>query len=359
MATQIKIVIDGNTISGWESISVSRALGSLSGDFTFNLTDFPLADTKTINPGKAIVIEMVGDTSLSHKLMTGYIDRVSRSKDANSTTLEFNGRDKTSDLIDSAALYKTSNWRKKKISQICKDICNPFGIPVVLETSDFQVEDFALQSGETAFTAIERLARAYSIMLITDEFGRLKLSRVSANRAEVRLVVGQNVKSVLYEEDYSGRYSKYYARGQGKGSGNEWSNDIVALKGESEDLGVDRYRPYVFSVEKKMNRTEIQKRVNWEAQVRAGRAVRCDVVVKGWLQDPTSFVSAPWAVNTIVNIVDEKWGIDSEFIISAVTFTLSNTEGRTTALELSPPEIFAADPSEKIELSRRSSVRPT
>lgn len=357
MSTEIKVSIDGETFSGWKSVSVSRALGSLSGDFNFSLIDFPIEDTKNFAPGKSASVEMSGGL-IPQKLITGYIDRVVRTKDGDQTSLEFSGRDVTSDLIDSSAIYKNSTWKKKKISKIIKDICDPFGINVVLDVTDVDVEEFTIQSGETAFASIERLARAHSFLLITDENGRLLLSKISSNRASVRLEVGQNIKRITYEEDNSGRYSQYLAKGQGRGSGGEWTNDTISLKGESEDADIDRYRPYVFSVEKKMNRTEIQKRVNWEAQVRAGRAIRCEVVVNGWLQDPTSEVSEPWKINLITNVVDKLWGIDSEFVTSSVNFSLGD-EGRLTTLELSPPEIFAADPSSRIQLSRRSSVRPS
>ena len=356
MTSEIKVKIDGDTFAGWETLGVSRALGSLSGDFNFNLIDFPIDKTKNFAPGKSVEVEMSGGL-LTHRLITGYIDRVVRTKEGRSTSLEFAGRDKTSDLIDSSAIYKNNYWKKKKISKIIKDICDPFDISVVLDVDDVNVDDFTIQSGETAFTAIERLARAYSFLLMTDENGRLLLSKVSSDRASVRLEVGQNVKRIMYEEDNSGRYSEYLAKGQGKGGGSEWSNDIVSLKGECSDSGIDRYRPYVFSVEKKMNRTEIQKRVNWEAQVRAGRAIRCEVVVNGWLQDPTSEVSEPWKINLLTNVVDKTWGIDSELVTSSVNFSLTSSGGRLTTLELSPPEIFSENPGDTVKLSNRSSVR--
>lgn len=354
---EIEVIIDGTKFIGWNSVNVTRVIGELCGDFSFSLVDFPIGSTKNIIPGSEVSIEMTGKP-LSHKIINGYIDKVTRNKTSDETSLEFSGRDKTSDLIDCSAAFKNSSWKKKTVSQICKDICDPFGIIVTLDTNDTLVEDFALQTGETAFAAIERLTRAYSILPLTDELGRLKLSKIGIKKSAVQLKVGDNVKSLTLEEDHSGRYSEYFARGQGKGNGASWLKNTIDLQGRCLDFGVERHRPFIFIAEKRMSPTEIQKRVNWEAQVRAGRAIRCNVVVQGWLQDPTDQFSFPWTVNEIVNLVDRNWGINSNFVISSVTYNLDNAGGRITSLELSPPEIFASDPSDKVQLSRKSSVRP-
>jgi prophage tail gpP-like protein len=330
----------------------------LCGDFSFELTNFPVDDLANVMPGKTVAVD-IATTKMKHKIITGYIDSVRRTASGGGSQFEFSGRDKTSDLVDSSALYKTSSWRKAVLSKIVTDICEPFDVGVVTYLDeDPTVEEFTLQTGETAFGAIERLCRAFAILPVTDSEGFLTLTSVGDSKADIRLVVGDNVKYLEVEEDDSGRFSEYYFKGQAKGNGSSWQKKNTQLVGLSWDDDVSRYRPFVCMCEKKMTRTEIAKRARWEAQVRAGRALRCSVTVLGWLQEPNKIDSRPWEINELIELQYDAWDIDAELVISSVTFGLNEADGRFTNLELSPPEIFAANPSERIELSRRSRVRP-
>jgi prophage tail gpP-like protein len=356
----ISVIINGKRFFGFKDPNVSRALGALSGDFSFSLANFPLDNTKEIVTGQSVEI-VIETTGIQHKIITGYINKTKRSFSGEKTELQFVGRDKTSDLVDCAALYKNSQWKKKKLDSICEDICKPYNIYV--DSADIDpapmVEDFALQSGETAFSAIERLCRAFGILPLTDENGSLLLTSIGINNADVRLIVGENIKEIDYEEDDSGRYSDYYFRGQGSGNGSQWKNDVIRLLGKAVDVDITRYRPYLAFGERRMKPTEIARRAAWEAQVRAGRAIRVTITVLGWLQDPMDENSRPWRINELVEIIHNSWEISAQLVVSSVIFNLTEQGGRYTILELNPPEIYKADPGETIELSRRSRVRPS
>lgn len=328
----------------------------LSGEFSFTLFDFPFFKTKEIKAGTPAKIQMG-----SQDLIVGYIDRVRRTKSAQGTALEFTGRDKTSDLVDCSAIFKTNSWRKKSLFGIVSDICTPFGIDVTLSGfEDPIVEEFAIQTGETPFAAIERLCRVYSLLPLTDQYGGLLLTNVAGDTADVSLTVGQNIKKIDYEIDYSGKFSNYIFKGQTRGKGAGWLEDKIDLKGEAVDVGVDRYRPIIFVAEKNMTPLEISKRAAWEAQVRAGRAEKTTVITTGWMQNTMvpPIASRPWTINELVSVRDSEWGINVQLLLTSVTFDLTTTGGRLTTLELSPPEIYKADPAEEIELSRRSTVVP-
>lgn len=361
--SEISIEIDGVTYEGWDNLNVNRNINSICGDFQFTMADFVFDDMEPIIAGQNVVVKISAGVAgiLETKLITGYIDRVSRRKAGNSTELSFSGRDKTSDLVDCSAIHKSNTWKRKGVLEIAQDICSPFGIDVEWDTdaTGQVVDDFTIQNGETSFAAIERLCRAFGILPTTDPDGKLLLTAIGEEKADQRLEVGKNIKELLTEEDYSGRYSQYICRGQPRGNGSTWTKDNIQLLGEAIDAGIDRYRPLVLIAEKKMTATEIAKRAAWEAQVRAGRAIKSDVTVRGWYQDPENEEgSRPWEIGEIVELIDESWKINAELVISSVSFSLAEGAGRITTLELSPPEIFKADPGETIELARKSSVRP-
>jgi prophage tail gpP-like protein len=354
----IYLKIENTRIGGWKDITVSRSLGALSGDFEFSLVDFPLEETAGIVAGEAVEIYM-SDGNVQHNLITGYIDRVSRQENSNNTILKFNGRGRTSDLVDCSAVHKSNTWKKQKLSKIAEDICQPFDIFVSSFTiDDPTIDEFTLQNGETSFNAIERLCRATGILPLEDENGNLLLTTIAENKADVRLIVGQNVKEIEFTEDYSGRYSQYIFRGQRRGNGSTWVKDQQRLRGTFEDTDVLRYRPMIALAERHTTDTEIARRASWEAQVRAGRAIQCQVLHRGWFQDPDNQFSRPWTINELTEIIHDTWGIHSELVNSSVTFQLSESSGRLTKMVFSPPEIYAADPGDEIKLSRRSSVRP-
>jgi len=352
----ISVVVNNLQYSGWESLQITRSLDYLCGNFSFTLANFPFESTKALVPGVPAIIFFGGQ-----RLITGYLDAARRSRSGNSTQLDFSGRDRTSDLVDCSAIYKTNSWKRTSLLKIASDLCLPYGISVSLVgVPDSVVAEFALQTGETPFAAVERLCRVYGILPMTDMFGNLMLTTVQSSRANVPLVVGQNVLTVSYEEDDSGRYSEYLVKGQARGQGGGWLEDRIDLKGSARDAGVDRYRPLVIVAERHMTAQDIAKRASWEAQVRMGRGSRVSVTVMGWSQD-TRFpdeASRPWALNELVNIRDASWGIDANLLVSSVTFDLSSGSGRLTTLGLSPPEVYSRDPSDRVQLSRRSSVRP-
>lgn len=355
----ISLKIGNARYTGWTGVSVTRVIGEMCGDFNFTLVDHPVDTTKNINSGDEVIVSLEKKTG-SDRLITGYIYVTERTKDSNGTIYTFTGRDKTSDLVDSAALYKTSTWKQKDLSKIAIDICEPFDIDVFMFATDPQVKEFALQSGETAFAAIERLCRAYTILPLTDENGTLVLTSIGDSKADVVLEVGKNIISLVLQENNSERYSQYYARGQKRGGGQQWKNDYVSLVGSATDADIVRYRPMVIAAERHMTAGEIKKRAAWEAQVRAGRAIRAIVTVPGWYQNIDSpETSRPWTINELVSLVDLDWGINATLVIGSVTFEVSEAGGRVTKMELYPPEIYAANPSERIQLSRKSSVRPS
>lgn len=353
---EISVILAGTSYTGWEALRIERTLDSLCGSFYFSLYDFPYEDTLQIQPGTSAVIK-----SGTQELITGYIDSVRRSKNGMQTRLEFTGRDKTSDLVDCSAIYKSNRWKKSTLFAIAADLCAPFGINVVLAgVSDPKIDEFAIQTGESPFEAIERLCRAEGILPSTNTSGELLLTSVGTDTADTSLIVGDNILDITYELDTSGRYSEYLFKGQSRGAGSGWLTDKINLRGTSEDSEIDRYRPLLVVVERKTSSAAIAKRAAWEAQVRAGRGERTQVVLRGWEQTQSIIPggSRLWTINELVSLKDQTWRIDAQLLITAVTFELSESSGRLTTLDLRPPEIYKADPAEKIQLSRRSRVTP-
>jgi prophage tail gpP-like protein len=85
---------------------------------------------------------------------------------------------------------------------------------------------------------------------------------------------------------------------------------------------------------------EQKKRAQWEATVRAARAVSVQVTVQGWRQGNGEL----WPVNALVN-VDLPWlRLSGDMLISELTHTLDES-GTRTQLTLRRPDAFIPQPA--------------
>jgi len=358
MSDDIVMQLGTSDFTGWKSISVQRTMESFCGSFTVELVDKQGSATNQITEGIATKLFVKEDLfGANYPLINGYIDGVKLKLSGQSTQMSIQGRDITCDMIDSAAIAPSNTWTKAKFSKIIRAIVLPFGITV--DTSqliiDEEIDKFTLQNGETAYEAIERLCRSQAVLPLTDFEGNLLLtySADTTVKADEDLVVGDNVLEVEREASWADRYSEYFCRGQRSGKGKAWDGRITQMVAVATDLAIDRYRPMVFMSENKATDRNLQSRVNWEAQVRAGRGTFYNVVVQGWFQHNaiTRAKTRLWTVNERVNIKVPRWGVDEQQLITAVDYHIDESGGRKTRLVLKNVDVYKSNPTEEVALT--------
>ena len=252
-------------------------------------------------------------------------------------------------------MHPSQTWTKKRFALIVRDILTPFGLDVDVTqlTANPKIEKFTLQSGESAFNAIERLCRSQAVIPLSTVEGVLLLG-YAANafeRAIVNLEVGVNVKSISESSSWRNRFSRYIGRSQTTGRSKRWTAKMLQCAAEAVDAGVTRYRPLLFIAENKADTALLEKRVNWEAQVRSGRALTYTVVVDGFYQktadgEPLTL----WQKNKRVNLKCAYWDVDIERLITRVEFSLG-PRGELSTLILKHPDIFKPNPSDEVDLT--------
>ena len=239
-----------------------------------------------------------------------------------------------------AAIVKSNAWTDTTLFDMAKDLCAPFGINVLDATNETQkFKEIAVQSGETCFSIIERVARTLGVLPITIPDGDLVLTySAEENQNPVAdLVLGKNIKSLDETTDLKQRFSEYIVKGQASAGGKPWAaNKAVDLTATAVDKGITRYRPTVIMSEGKTDGAKIQSRANWEAQIRSGRSTVYTVEVRGWFQTPgTDIVEPePWAVNTLVNLIADSYDIRKVQLITTVEFSLDSDGGRKNSFNL-------------------------
>lgn len=331
----------GNLIhEGWTSAEVTRSIETVSGAFSVGLAGRgpggvnPIA----ITPGQACTVAIGGQT-----VITGFLDAVSSSYDKGSHSVTIRGRDATGDLVDCAARAGAGRWSGVGGLPIARDICAPFKIAVSAAADvsrPFQA--FHLQTGETAFAALDRLCKAYGVLPMSDGQGGLLLTRAGAGGACAELRLGGNILRASAEFDHKDRFQTYTVLAQSATRDDVPPEASTGGQGQATDPAVTRYRPRLIVADQPDNGADYDLRARWEASSRAGRALRATLTVQGW-RDAAGALYRP---NTVVDVQDDWLGIHASLVVASVKLSLS-AQGTTAELTVAPAAAFDIQPMPK------------
>lgn len=354
--TDLTLAVGGRRYEGWTGATVTRSLETISGTFSIRLSEKSPGETtpRQVRPGDRCQVLLHGEA-----VITGWVDTVRASYDGESHEVEIAGRDATGDLVDCSAASEPGEWHDETLEAIVARLCRPFDISVrggvsgaelvqglsggsptaaTLATAPFR--RFRIEEGETVFEAIERGCRMRGVLPLSDGAGGIVLGRPARTRAGVRLERKVNILSASGEASWLGRYSDYTLLGQQPGNDFLSPESAAHVIAEARDAGVTRHRPLTIIAEQALDTAEAQERIDWEANVRAGRARRATITVQGWRETPED--GAPlWEPGRLVQVRDDWLGLDREMLISAVTQS-TGEDGSTSTLTLYPEGAFIA-----------------
>lgn len=328
-ANNCTLWVNGRIYGGWTAIRINRGIEQLSGSFTLTVTEkWPgQAEARPIKKGDSAVVKIDGEA-----VCTGYINRTRSGFDSGRTWFEVEGRDKTADLVDCSAVWKSGQWKNSSVAQIAADLCRPFGIAVVIgkpaeKAAAEKNASFALEDGETVQDALERLLRMKALMMWTDGNGNLVISLPDTTPAETALVQGENLLQAEAAADETEQYSSYAVKGQQRGKHN--------AKGTAADAGVARYRPLVILAE---DGQDPAARAKHEQTMREGKADTATATVQSWRQGGD--LGGLWLPGLRVKLTAPYIHKDGdEMVIAALEYS-KDDNGTLTRLDLVNPKAF-------------------
>jgi prophage tail gpP-like protein len=344
---ELELLIRGQAFTGWESMSLARALDAVAAQFEVTVAD---RDPYPIRAGDEVSVRLAGTV-----LLTGYVDSVESSGGPTGREFTVQGRDRTADLVDCSAglrpgedpdeLEDLTEWVGVTLIDLATELAAPFGVDVrALFTETQEPFDlFRRQVGESAWSAIERAARRRGVLVFSSGEGELLLDLPASGRASASLTEGEggNVKGWTVSIDHRPRHSHYLARAQLPGS-DAFNGTVPAeIEGRARDNGVSRFRPLLVLGEGAMTFDDADDRAAWEASVRAARSERLSVIVPGWRQ--VARTGPVWTVNQTAEVRILSAGIQSTLLVDSVQF-LRSAEGTTTQLGLTRPDAYRAEP---------------
>jgi len=364
MIDPITLVIDDRSYGGWTAARVTRGLTRCATDFEIEVSErwAGQAEPWRIKPFARCEVFAGKD-----RLMTGYVDSYSPSGSATSHSVRIGGRSKTSDLIDCMPDIQSGQFSGYTLAAIARSVAAPAGVDVVVETPNAErtIANANLEPTETAWVFLERLCRLVGVLATDDPQGRLVLTNVGGTKASGRLVHGRNVTQYGGKLSGEKRWSNYILKGQagigGGGGGvpglSMWDGAAgiygpvapggpvatvqTALRVETTDPEVPRYRPHVAIAESQMSLAEMQHRVEWQKRFAFGQSVEAQITIPGWRQPDGTL----WRVNQMVPVDHPMLGVNQDLLISAITWSLS-AKGHETEFTLNPVEAFEPDPNQ-------------
>lgn len=327
----LRLEIGDTLYGGWTSVSIRRGIGQLAGTFDLSVSERWPGQTvpRPIQPGASCRVLIDG-----RPVITGYVDDVRMSYNGTSHEVTVSGRDKTCDLVDCCP--PSMQLSGATLAGIARSLAAPFGIEVIDKAGTTAVPGFKPNPGDTCFEILEQLSRASGVFLTTDGEGRLVITRVSTNKAPVRLELGRNVREGKGTFSMRDRYSEITVLGQTAAT--ETWNGVSAAQQKTvvRDKAIPRHRPLVLVAEQE--HAGANKRAQWEINTRYGKGNTATYTVYGWMCG-----SDPWSPNVLVSIVDGFLGLDVTWLLGAVTLSL-DAQGYRAELTLSPPEAYEVEP---------------
>tara|TARA_R110002050_G_scaffold269917_1_gene412412 strand:- start:35417 stop:36448 length:1032 start_codon:yes stop_codon:yes gene_type:complete len=322
----VALSLDSQDWYGWQEIKIQSAITQVSSEFTLKLTD-KWSDTQSPRPIKkgAACSVSINDVTV----VTGYIDDVNTSYDAQSHSIEVAGRDATGDIVDCSA--PSFQWIGRSLLKGAQALCKPFGVAVVATTDVSKAfERMKSDEGETVFEVLEQAARVRGVLLMADGLGGLIIGRAGNQRLSGRFELGVNIEQGSGRQSMRDRFSEYTVKGQ---SSDPFGGDSSVMA-KAKDSAVKRHRPKVILAEDGLDLAGCKTRAIWHRNIAAAKGNEVNYVVNAWHLDGQLIQP-----NYLVHVSDPFLKVSGEMLIVSRTFILDD-KGLRTEVTLSDPKAY-------------------
>lgn len=354
MANAPVLTINGRELPYWSSVRLNSSIDSLADTISISYkvhSQTPKGDANPLTFDGDELAEVHLDGEL---LMTGYLDCVEASSSTGGDVVEISGYSRTADLV-ACPVLATKTYKDQTIEAICKDLCKPFGIDVVVDESATEpaktkLVRFKAEFAENVADALGRVCRYAGLLLFSSPDGGLQLSRAGSTVIKTELRHGQNIEEVRVTRDARDRHSDYYVASDGvSGIDPDDADKDDGRYAHAVDPGVGRYRPTILSTEQDV-KTQSQRKTQaeWERNRRAAMSLHVSCKWTSWKHS-----EGVWRPNTRVRFTYSKMRIDREMLVSSVSLA-RESDGSAVQLELDHPSSFEP---RTVPLPRRSKAR--
>lgn len=328
----------------FKRVVVSRTIDGVCGEFSITMSR-PADNKKPFKAGDVIDIQLEGS-----QVMRGKVYSVDVEGDAFDDYIAISGRDITGDLVDSTvpdSAKVTSDGanifdiagkiiQAKGMSKVIK-VVNSTGGAVAPFTKE---EIVSCEIGDTVIEFLMKYCRKRQIFLNTSASGNLVFFKADGSTTGNRVINNfknnnNNVTDYKAKFGLAERFYKYTCKTQASSG---WDNGGVDSEATVFDTDVDTFREMEFKLEEGFSGSdECKDRAAEESNVRRARAFDYTVTVVGFKD------KSLWGVNQLVNVFDDRSGVQGEFLISGIEYKIDNREGTTTKLIITNKDAYTAE----------------
>jgi len=337
----MKLEVGGKQYTNFVSAVCELRLDSLSSQFRFEAVA-PKGQPLPFKGGEPCSVYIDDE-----KILTGHIEVVDVSYDANSYTITVSGRDKTGDLLDSTIdTIPDLSGDGLTLKRIIEAIIDSVGLDIKV-IDQVNPEPFtwteviaAPEAGERAFDFIEKYSKMRQVLLSSDGNGDLVItsnSGVTANGAVQHIIGGDdnNVIKSQFSYDTTGRYNFYkVASGLNPLALNQAGDtdlaSVVNQSGGVLDNDIKRKRTLVLISDTPYSDAPCYDRAKWEADIRRARGLAYSATVPMFRVG--GHTGRLWQINRVYQIVDDYIGKIEQMLCNSVTFTFDADSGSNTDL---------------------------
>ena len=350
--------------------AISR-LDALSRTFSFSAA----SKEKLLLPfkgGESIVVTVDGVEFLTGSIEVVTIQGETPQEGPSKHKIDFSGRDRTGDLLDSTLAMEDLTPPISMKQAIEKVLAH-------LSIKDVQVIDKATpalfnkaedilspEPGQEAFEFIDKLARKRQVLLTSDVDGDIVITQAEAisSGAFLRNLTRDqknNVLSYSVTFDSTGRYHRYQVESQRNATSlfnlPSFKNSSVANQAGSTviDNTTRVGRQMVLVAESSGSPAENLRRAQWQANFNKSKGRRYAVTVDGYRNSRGDL----WEINRLVGVEDDNADIhDTEMLVNSVEFTIDPHLGSQTKLELLPSNAYTLeiDEPETVKAGKEASL---
>jgi prophage tail gpP-like protein len=341
MMMTLALHLNGEKMTDWTQASVQLAMDSVTSVATlsiFRAADGNLA-TQDIRLSDRVRLSIYGTT-----LLSGTITELRASYSDDGRRLQLIVKDKTAALAKNCPLPR--QWRNASPVQIIRDLAAEVGATVTdrLDAPLAPLPSFAIDPGETALAAIQRIVKARGVIVLTDNAGGIIIDdKPGETLAAVKLVEAENLFSIEASDVTEERFSEIVVMGQSAGTDPK-GRTRNAARGVATDAKTDPDRTrLVVTADGQATAADCQRQAQWQMATNNAKALKVNAVVKEWRQRAGGPL---WQLGDHVTVESDSAGVNESLVIYELNFTLDNAGGEVTAMQLLRADALTPNPVE-------------
>ena len=343
------VLSGGQELKGWSGLTVSLGLDRCSNAFSFSVP-FSEKNKEIFKPYKTPVCEIkvtangrpVGIKS-DGTILTGYVEKTSFSSQSSGKTINIEGRSASGVLDDYSAGPPFQHWNltfNQFSTAMYRNLYPQATQGVSFATPDTQpLGEISIDIGESAYSALSKLASAQGLYSFPDPGGRLEFKKINTSGSMATLDEENPVLDTIESSfDVTKRFWQYMAIGTYQGnpnaqsSINDYESFFPAIRGRKieqiskESANISQAANFIYS------RSILD-------------SFFVALAVDGW-----HYKGKLWQPGEMITLTAPGCYIEkpTRLLITEATFSIDESSGQKTSLSVCLPSAFdGSTPSEK------------